>query len=322
MKRYLLRRIIETIILGFVVATILFALFRLMPGDPTALVISPALDDAVQLRLKQLFGLDKPLYQQYLIYLKNIVTLDWGISFTTQEPVFDILVYRFWNTVFLMGFGITIAFVAGLIGGVFMAWKRKSKFDSFMLISSLVFRSAPEFFLGMILLIIFAYGLRWFPIGLMHEVGYRADSFFQMYFNLDFLYHAFLPTLTAAIFYLATPLLIMRSSMLTTLGSDYIEIAIAKGISRTKVVFKHAARNALLPVVTVSSVMVGFAMGGQVMIETVFSWPGMGIAMVEAVRLNNYPVAQSSFLLMSMVVIVLNLVTDILYAYLDPRIRY
>jgi peptide/nickel transport system permease protein len=303
------------------VATILFILFRMVPGDPTAQVISPALDEAAQARLKQAFGLDKPLHVQYFLYLRNLVVLDWGRSFTSSRPVFDILVYRFWNTIFLMGAGMCFTLVVGVGMGMIMAWRRNSPLDVGSTVGALVLQSAPPFVTGILFLIILSYRLDLFPTGGMLTPGVRLSTGFGLLFNPDFIHHLILPTITVAFYYLATPMLIMRDSMLEVLGSDFIELAKAKGLAPHVVMIKHAARNALLPVLTVSSVLIGFAIGGQVIVEQVFSWPGMGQLMVEAASSHDYPVAQAAFLLLAVLTIVLNLVADISYCYLDPRIK-
>jgi peptide/nickel transport system permease protein len=292
----------------------------MLPGDPTAQVISPALDEAAQARMKAAFGLDKPLYVQYVIYLKNIVTLEWGRSFTTSKKVFDMLGYRFWNTIFLMGAAMCFTLVAGIGLGMIMAWRRSGSLDVGATLSALVLQSAPPFVTGILLLMILSYRLDIFPTGGMHTPGMRLETGIHILFNKDFLHHLVLPTITVAFYYLATPMLIMRDSMLEVLGSDFIELAKAKGLAPRVVMMKHAARNALLPVLTVSSIMVGFAIGGQVIVEQVFSWPGMGQLMVEAASGQDYPVAQATFLILAAVVIFLNLLADISYSYLDPRI--
>ncbi len=320
MQEYIIRRILYTIMTIFAVATILFFIFRVMPGDPTAQVISPALDEAAQARLKESFGLDKPLIVQYGLYLKNLVTLNWGRSYTTQHEVFGILKYRFWNTIFLMGAAMSFTLVFGAGLGMLMAWKRGSALDVGSTVSALVLQSAPPFVTGILFLIILSYRLDLFPTGGMATPGMRLATGIQMLFSTDFLHHLVLPTITTAFYYLATPMLIMRDSMLEVTGSDYIELAQAKGLSPNRVMMKHAARNALLPVFTVSSVLIGFALGGQVIVEQVFSWPGMGQLMVEAASNSDYPVAQATFLLLAALVIVLNLISDIAYCYLDPRI--
>ena len=155
----------------------------------------------------------------------------------------------------------------------------------------------------------------------MSSPGNRPGDIWQFMFSADFLHHLVLPTITVTAYYLATPMLIMRDSMLEVLGSDYVEFARAKGLAPHKVMIRHAARNALLAVVTISSILLGFAIGGQVIVETVFSWPGMGLAMVEAAARHDYPVAQASFLMLAVIVIVMNLLADISYCWLDPRIK-
>ena len=305
----------------FGVATILFFIFRIMPGDPTAQVISPALDEVAQARLKQAYGLDKPLYVQYVLYLKNLVILDWGQSFTSSKNVFDIMIYRFWNTIFLMGTAMCFVLVIGTGLGMVMAWRRGSPLDIGGTVTALVFQSAPPFVTGLLLLMVLSYRLDLFPTGGMHTPGVTMGKGLAIFLSGDFLHHLILPTITVALYYLATPMLIMRDSMLEVMGSDFIELAKAKGLAPHVVMIKHAARNALLAVVTVSSVMIGFAIGGQVLVESVFSWPGMGQLMVEAASSHDYPVAQATFLVLAALVILLNLVADISYCYLDPRIK-
>jgi peptide/nickel transport system permease protein len=305
----------------FGVATILFFMFRMLPGDPTAQVISPALDTATQERMKAAFGLDKPMHIQYVIYLKNLVTMEWGRSFTSSRPVVDILVYRFWNTIFLMVAGLFFALVIGITMGMIMAWRRNSFLDTGSTVGALFFQSAPPYITGILLLIIFSYKLDLLPTGGMLTAGTSVDQGFGLFFSTDFLYHLILPTVTVSLYYLATPMLIMRDSMLEVMGSDFIELAKAKGLAPITVMIKHAARNALLAVVTVSAIMVGMAIGGQVVVETVFSWPGMGSLMVESALSHDYPVAQATFFVLAALIIILNFVADLSYCYLDPRIK-
>ena len=321
MQEYIIRRILYTFITLFGVATILFFVFRIMPGDPTAQVISPALDEVAQARLKQVYGLDKPLYIQYVLYLKNTVTLEWGRSFTSSRKVFDIMTYRFWNTIFLMGAAMCFVLVIGTGLGMVMAWRREGPLDTGGTIAALIFQSAPPFVTGLLLLMVLSYRLDLFPTGGMYTPGSALAKGLALVFSTDFLHHLVLPTITVSLFYLATPMLIMRDSMLEVMGSDFIELAKAKGLAPHVVMIKHAARNALLAVVTVASLMIGFAIGGQVLVETVFSWPGMGKLMVEAAQSHDYPVAQATFLVLAAIVIFLNLLSDLSYCYLDPRIK-
>ena len=301
--------------------TILFMLFRLVPGDPTAQVISPALDVASQLRLKQAFGLDLPMWQQFLIFLKNLLTFEWGRSFTTGQPVADLLGHWLINTLLLMTTGIVLAIALGVVLGVLMAARRGGTLDHVATVVGLVCQAAPPFVIGILLLIGLSYQIDLLPSGGMLIAGPAPGSTWDLVGSADFLKHLVLPTLTITALYVATPMLVMRDSMLEVLGSDYVEFARAKGLSPARVLFRHAARNALLAVVTVSSLILGFAIGGQIVVETVFSWPGMGKAMVDAALQHDYPVAQAAFFLMAAVVIGLNLVTDLSYSLLDPRIR-
>lgn len=322
MALYLARRTMSSLITLLGVAVILFVLFRMMPGDPTAQVISPALDQAAQARLKHAFGLDLPLWQQFFIYLKNMLTLQWGQSFTTGQSVASLLGHWLLNTMLLMSAGLVLAVLIGVVLGILMAARRGGVLDHVATVAGLVFQAAPPFVIAIVLLIAFSYKLELLPSSGMVAAGTDDAGTWAMLTSADFLKHLILPTITIAAVYVATPMLVMRDSMLEVLGSDFVEFARAKGLTPARVLFGHAARNALLAVVTVSSLIVGFAIGGQIVIETVFSWPGMGKAMVDAALQHDYPVAQAAFFLMAVVVIVMNLLTDLSYSLLDPRIRF
>jgi peptide/nickel transport system permease protein len=321
MSDYILRRFIYTLITIFAVASILFVLFRMLPGEATMQVISPAMDDAVQERMKKAFGLDQPMWMQYFIYIKNLVTLEWGRSFVSAQEVTDILSYRFWNTILLMAAGMCLTLVIGIGFGIIMAWRRNSALDIGGTIVSLVFQAAPPFITGLLLLIVLSYRLGIFPTGGMYPPGQRPDGLLDLLMMPEFWHRIVLPTITVGAYYIATPMLIMRDSMLEVLGSDFIELAKAKGLKSSVIMFKHAARNALLGVVTIAGIMIGFAVGGQVVVESLFSWPGMGQLMVESAASHDYPVAQGTFLMLAILVIGLNFFTDVLYCYLDPRIK-
>ncbi len=321
MLDYIIRRLFYTLITIFAVATILFILFRMLPGEATMQVISPAMDEAVQERMKKAFGLDQPIFMQYLIYLKNLVTLEWGRSFVSAQEVTEILSYRFWNTILLMTAGMCLTLVVGIGFGIIMAWKRNSALDVGGTVVSLIFQAAPPFITGLILLMLLSYRLNIFPTGGMYPPGQRPDGLLELLLMPEFWHRIVLPTITVGAYYIATPMLIMRDSMLEVLGSDFIELARAKGLKSSVIMFKHAARNALLGVVTIAGIMIGFAVGGQVVVESLFSWPGMGQLMVESAASHDYPVAQGTFLMLAILVIVLNFFTDVLYCYLDPRIK-
>jgi len=271
--------------------------------------------------MKAAFGLDKPLWQQYFIYLKNLVSLEWGRSFVSAQRVIDILQYRFWNTLLLMAAGMCMTLVLGIGFGIIMAWKRNSSIDIGGTVVGLVFQAAPPFVTGLLLLMVLSYRLGLFPTGGMYPAGQRPDGVLALLMMPEFWERIVLPTITVGLYYITTPMLIMRDNMLEVLGSDYIELAKAKGLKPSVVMFKHAARNALLGVVTLASIMVGFAIGGQVVVESLFSWPGMGQLMVESAASHDYPVAQGTFLMLAILVIGLNFLTDVWYCYLDPRIK-
>jgi peptide/nickel transport system permease protein len=321
MTAYVVRRLFAALLTLLGVTVILFILFRMMPGDPTAQVISPALDEAAQARLKQAFGLDLPVWQQFLIHLKNMATLEWGRSFTSGQPVAELLGHWLVNTVLLMTTGLLLAITLGMVLGILMAARRGGVLDNVATVIGLVCQAAPPFVLGILVLMGLSYQLELFPSGGMFTAGSDPGSTWALMTSADFLHHLVLPTITITALYVATPMLVMRDSMLEVLGSDFVEFARAKGLSPGRVLFRHAARNSLLAVVTVSSLIVGFAIGGQVVIETVFSWPGMGKAMVDAALQHDYPVAQAAFFLLAAIVIGLNFLTDLSYSLLDPRIR-
>ncbi len=321
MLDYILRRFVYTLITIFAVATILFIIFRMLPGEPTMQVISPAMDPAVQERMREAFGLNEPVWKQYMIYMKNLATLEWGRSFVSAQEVTDILGHRFWNTILLMAAGMCMTLVLGIGMGIIMAWRRNGPVDLIGTVVGLIFQAAPPFITGLLLLMVLSYRLGMFPTGGMYAPGARPDGVLDLLMTADFWHRLVLPTLTVGMYYISTPMLIMRDSMLEVLGSDYIELARAKGLKSRVIMMRHAARNALLGVVTISGIMIGFAVGGQVVVESLFSWPGMGQLMVESAAQHDYPVAQGTFLMLAILVISLNFLTDVLYSYLDPRIK-
>jgi peptide/nickel transport system permease protein len=321
MREFVVTRIGYTIVTLFLIATLLFFLFRLLPGDPMIAVISPGVDAAEVQHLHHIFGLDLPMWQQYLIFLKDLVTLNFGRSFSSGQEVAGIIGYRLVNTLLLMSAGMTLALLLGVVLGTIMAWRRGGILDVAGTVLGLVFQAAPPFITGLVLLIVFSYRLGWFPTGGMFAPGTRPPQALDLLLDLDFYRRLALPTITLTAYYVVTPMLIMRDGMLEVMGSDYVEFAKAKGLSPARVVIHHAARNALMGVVTIASILIGFAIGGQVIVETLFSWPGMGQLMVDAASQHDYPVALASFLVLAVVVVVLNLLTDLLYGWLDPRIK-
>ncbi len=307
----------------YVLATLMFFMFRMLPGDPTMTVISSALQPKAQEAMKRQYGLDKPLHEQYLVYLRNIATFDFGYSFQHNRKVSRMISGRMLNTVLLILPAMMTAYLLGIIGGAFIAWKRGSKLEIGSVIMATAFQSAPVFWLGMLALFVFAVHLDIFPLGHILSPGmHYGKSTLQKYLSLDFFHHLALPFMVTMLYNVCFPLLLMRSSMLETFGEDFIELCKMKGLREKRIIFKHALRNSCLPIATTVPLILGWAVAGSVVIETVFSWPGLGLLMVEAVQRSDYPVVQACFLLIAVLTIGGNFMADLLYGILDPRIVY
>lgn len=322
MLKYIFKRIMIMLVMIVLVSTMLFFLFRMMPGDPTSFIIDPSMPPEARELVKERYGLNKSKFVQYTIFIKDLARLEFGDSFFYGRKVIDIIAERIPATLILMITAMVIAYLIGVFGGAFMAWKRGSKIEAGGVSLALIFRSAPTFWVSLMFIMFFSVKLNWFPAQGMRTTGYTEKTFFGIFFNLDFLRHLVLPSLVSGLYFIATPLLIMRNSMLEVLSEDYIEMARAKGLKERTVLYKHAARNALLPVITAGALFIGAAIGGQVLIEVVFSWPGLGREIVQAVTRHDYPLAQASFIIISAMMMFMNLVADVLYGFLDPRISY
>ncbi len=304
------------------VATILFLMFRLMPSNPLAAYIDPTFTEEQQAILMAKFGLDKPLWEQYFIYLWNLLQGELGDSFFYRQPVGSRVLELLPNTLILTFSSLIIAYVFGIIVGAWLAWKRDSVAERAAIPLVLTTRALPEFWLGMLLLALFSFSLGWFPAGGTRSPGTEYDGYLALYTSRDFLAHLVLPAATLAIYSQGLPLLLMRSNMLEVMNEDFVTMARIKGLSNWTVVVRHAARNALLPVMTSFAIAVGYQIQGNVVVETVFSWPGLGRELVNAVSASDYPLAQGAFLMIAVVVVLMNLLADLLYSLLDPRISH
>ena len=322
MKRYVARRIVQLFVTYFAFLTLLFVIFRIAPGDPTSMYLLEGMGPEQRQRVLEQLGVDRPLHEQYIDYLAQLLTLNLGESFRYGVPVEQIIWFRFWNTILLMAPAFFLAYLIGISAGAVMGWIRGTAKERVGVIITLIARSSPEFWIGVLLLMVFSFHLGWFPTGRMSPVAFQPETFWDRYLRWGFLHHMFLPLLTGVIFYMATPALLMRSSMIQVLNSDFIEIKKAEGHPEYIILYKYAARNSILPITTVVAIVVGVTLGGSLIIETVFDWPGMGREMVESVNHNDYDMAQAVFFLMGSVVIFMNFVADIAYVFLDPRVRY
>lgn len=320
--RKLLMRVWHTAFVLWAVITILFLMFRLMPGTPLDAYLDSSLTPEEQEQILAQFGLDQPLWKQYLIYWANLFQGNLGKSFHYRQDVFWLLMAAFPNTLALTMFSLIIAYVFGVLAGAFLAWKRGTWIEGIGIPIVLTSRAAPEFWLGMVFLAMFSFSLGWFPSGGANSPGAEFPSELSRMLSADFFRHLALPALTLALYLQGLPLLLMRSNMLEVMQEDFVTMARMKGLSEWSIVMRHAARNALLPVATAFALGIGSSVGGNVVVETVFSWPGLGRLLVSAVSASDYPVAQGAFLLIAVVQVVMNLVADILYAVLDPRVTH
>ncbi len=304
------------------VATILFLMFRLMPSNPLAAYIDPTFTIEQQAILMAKFGLDKPLWEQYFIYLWNLLHGELGDSFFYRQPVGQRVLELLPNTLILTFSSLIVAYMFGIIAGAWLAWKRDTFAERVSIPMVLATRAMPEFWLGMLLLAVFSFSLGWFPAGGTRSPGSEYSGYLALYTSRDFLAHLVLPALTLAIYSQGLPLLLMRSNMLEVMHEDFVTMARIKGLSNWTVVVRHAARNALLPVMTSFAISVGYQIQGNVVVETVFSWPGLGRELVNAVSASDYPLAQGAFLMIAVVVVLMNLLADLLYGLLDPRVSH
>jgi peptide/nickel transport system permease protein len=322
MRRYIARRLVHMVITLFAMMTIMFFLFRLLPGDPTATVVSSAMYPRAQEAMRAQFGLDRPLFEQYLIYLRNYATFDFGYSFHSSRRVAELMGGRVVNTLLLILPSMIVAYVLGALIGALMGWYRGGRAEAAVVFVATCLQAAPVFWLGMLSILAFSISLGWFPPGHLVTPGMWPDQTWRMYLSADFLHHLALPFIVHTAYQVCFPLLLMRSSMLGTAGEDFVEFARVKGLTERRILFHHAARTSLLPVATTIPMILGWALAGSVVIETVFSWPGLGLMMVEAVQRSDYPVVQAAFFLIAVLTILGTFAADMLYGLLDPRIVY
>ncbi len=318
---YLLRKLGLSLLTILVVVLINFLLFRVLPGDPVRAVIGRNIRISAQTQqaLREQFGLDQPIFpDQLLDTLGQWSRGNLGISWSSRRPVSEILLSKLWNTVLLIGLGQVLSIILGVILGLLAGWKHKTAVDVGALTFSLIAWAIPTFWLGIILL---AAGSTWLGLptgGLVNP----SNTGKPLYTVLpDLARHLVLPTTTLTILYLGEYMLIMRSSILEVLSEDYILTARAKGMSHWQVLWKHALKNALLPIVTLIALNLGFTVSGAIYIETVFSYDGLGKLFQTALIKQDYPLLQGAFLLLAISVILANMIADVLYAVLDPRVK-
>ncbi len=313
---YLIQRTLFAVITVFVAVTINFALFRLAPGDAVSnLSRVPHATPETRLAIRREFGLDKSKWTQYVLYLKQLAQGNLGVSFANQQAVSSNLKTALFNTIPMVLLGTLFAIVIGTLTGVLAAWRRGTKVEAASVTTALTFYSMPTHWLGLMLVILFTGTL---PTGGMTNDFLLNPSFWTHL--KDVLSHMVLPALTLGLVLYGEYTLIVRSAMLETLGEDYILTARAKGLKPWAILRRYALRNAMLPIATLVALSLGYIVAGAILIETVFSWPGIGRAVYDAVLQRDYPTLQGAFLILTFSVVFFNLVADLLYFKLDPRI--
>jgi peptide/nickel transport system permease protein len=318
---YLLKKLFHSLITLFIVITINFFLFRVMPGDPFAMIAKSAnLSEEYKQTLSTMYGFNEPFGIQYVKYLKQLLSFDFGMSFKYRKPVMEILGSRLMATLLLAFFAQIFAIVLGTFIGTISAAFRGKKIDVGALGFALFIYAIPAFWLGIVLVSFFSVKLGWFPINGMVVAGATYPSVWAHI--ADVARHLMLPVFSMGLAICGGYTIIMRGSLLDVLTEDYINTARAKGFKRREIVMRHALPNAMLPMVTVIAINLGFMISGAIQTETVFSWPGIGRLVYDSLMARDYPVLQGAFLLVSVTVIIANFIADILYGYLDPRIKY
>ena len=327
MTKYIARRLLSAIPLVIGIATIVFFAVNLAPGDPTARFLSPGMSQAVIDQMRTNFGLDQPVYVRYVKWLGAMFTGDFGYSFSHNRQVLAVLRDFLPNTLILSASALLVAFVLGVLLGTIQAVRQYSALDSGLSVVLLFFYSMPSFWLALMLILTLSLFARnvwelpiWFPASGMVSTDFE---FLPLGAQLrDRFMHLVLPTLSLALVLTAGIARYMRGSMLEVIRQDYVRTARAKGLAEHVVVFKHALRNALIPIITLVGLYVPVLFSGTVFIEYVFAWPGMGRAIYDAILLRDYPLVMAGSFFFAVMVVVANLIADVLYAVVDPRIRY
>lgn len=345
LRGFIIKRVLFSVFLVFFVLTLNFIIFQLMPGNPMEVFAgsNKIKNEAIRNEIIARFGLNKSVTERYGLYLQSMLTFNFGASYRTGDYIIKEVGGRLFNTLVLMGISEVLAIVIGITLGVLAAHKRGGIFDNVSVLGSLTTYALPSFWIGMVMLLIFYYNLRWFPnantyppawgiefkafgglppkiiLGNLFGVQIALPSLLEIQGRL---LHLFLPALTLTIFSYGGYLLLTRATMLETLSEDYILTAKAKGLKQRTILFKHALKNASLPLITSVALTFGFILSGAIITEQVFTYPGLGQWTWQAISYNDYPALQTIFFLIALCVIVANFAADILYGVVDPRIKY
>ena len=320
MRKFVLRRILQLIPLLIGISLISFLVMHLAPGDPTAMFADPRVRPEELARIRANWGLDKPILVQYFFWLSNALRGNFGYSYGDYRPVLSVILERLPATLLLMVTAFALTLLITIPLGVISAVKKDSWFDNLVTIFSFAGMAMPSFWLGLMFMLLFSLKLGWLPSVGMFDPRLISPTFLEKI--LDVARHMVLPVLTMLIIDLAGLTRYQRAAMLEVIKQDFIRTARAKGLSERVVIFKHALRNALLPIITILGLSLPDLFGGAFIIETIFAWPGMGRLGVQAIFSRNYPVIMGVVVLSATLIIIGNLLADVGYALVDPRIRY
>ena len=318
--RYIIRRLFQAVPIVLAIIVLNFFLLNMAEGDAVDVLAGEAgsATPEYMAELRAKFGLDQPLPVQLLVYLKNIISLDLGYSFRHDKPVSVLIVDRFWPTLLLMVSTIILAVLFGILLGLLAAINLNTWKDAVISVFALITYATPLFWVGLMMIEVFSINLRWFPTSGMENIAAFYEGFDRF---VDISRHLVLPPITLSLFYLALYTRLMRASMLEQYGQDYVVTARAKGLPERRITFGHVLRNALLPVVSMAGVQVGALIGGSVIVESVFAWPGLGMLAFESLFARDLNLLLGIFLISSVLVVVVNLIVDVIYCFLDPRIE-
>lgn len=319
LNRYIISKILQMIPVLFLVLLLTFFLIHLSPGDPAWILAGDNASPEYVEFIRQHYGFDKPIIEQFWIYFKKIISGDLGFSFTYHRPVFELIIERIPATIILLSIGQIFAIILGTLLGAFSAKKSPSKVDSFISATALGLYCMPIFWTGLILILIFSVWTKGFlPSSGMYSLPKETGLFFFF----DVLRHMILPTAAIFLYNMPTFYRLTRATIFEVMREDFVTTARAIGLSENTVFFKHCLRNALLPSVTMAGLNMGHLFSGALITETVFSWPGVGRLMYDSIFAKDFPLSIGILLISAMTVIIAMVITDIVYAYLDPRIRY
>ena len=313
MLKVILNRIAQLIPILVIVVLVTFGITRVIPGNPAAVILGPQASVEEIAKLEMELGLDKNIFEQFFMYIKGLLQGDLGMSYSYGQPVSELIAESFPNTILLTITSIVLSLLIGIPAGIISATKQYSKLDYILMVVSLIGVSMPIFWLGLMLVLVFSVNLGWLP-----SIGMGSlDAGLW-----DFISHLILPTIALATIPAATFARVTRSSMLETIKQDYIKSLRAKGLKESKIIWKHALKNALPPIVTVIGLQISSLLSGAILTETIFSWPGMGKLIVDSISNRDYAVVQGTVLFIALIYILINLIVDIVYMYINPKVSY